>query len=327
MAAGVLKQLQSNGPRREVFLDFVPAAARQGLAGELSLPVVSSEFIAEFSAALSGPILEVTWPGGPLMAAIFRAAKHRDAALAINIPPQLRAANPNAGRAVAELIFEIAADVDFDRPFVLVSSGWPLVDFAGSSPEEALKPIFDAVDAGYTSIALRAADVDNGAQSVLRVLEPVKSFGVGVELEFEAGVDPAFLLAQLEDAGVQVAAIRGAGEFDDLCGGILAVDPAYDAIPTECPFRLGIEGFVIEGAVHALRGEFPAERLAAAAKDYGPRRALCAFAGALEDLPEPVLDRMESQVYARLLDVATRVGAEGTASDLLDAVLADEERG
>lgn len=316
--------LETRGSGLELLLEFMPVSVRVGPASNLGVPLLSSDLVAELSDELGGPVLEASWPGTAALAGVLRGARHADSILVVTIPSSLRAAAPDALARVGGLIVDIAADTGHDRPLVLASTGWPLGSPADGPADEALREIFQAVEAGFTSFGFVAAPLEDAARRVWRILEAMEALGVGIELEFEPHEDSEPFLNAVARAGLSVAAVRGAGEVRERCGGLPVVDPVVDAVPTDGICRLAIDGFVVQSVVRALREEGP-QRLAEDARTVGPGRALTHHANEIDGCDDVTLDRVEAFAYSAVIEAAERLGASGTATELQDGLIASHE--
>lgn len=307
------------GYGRELFLEFVPATVRHR-SEPLGVAALSSAVIAELGDALGGPCLEVTWAGRTVMQGVLRAARHADVILAVSLP----ASRPGeaADRNRVEEVLRTASEAAFDRPLVLVARAARLLDLDDGGIERVAEWAFHEVEQGFTSVAFRPQDIATSrALRLATAAESLINAGIGVEIELDRSPDGGLLLAELDEGGVPLAAVRGSRPGDDVGAALVVVDPLRDAIPDDQPCRVVLDGFVLKAVAKALPAPETDTVLSEAADDVGA--ALVKAASFLEELDAPLRHRLEALTYASTLGAMRALGAEGTATELLDALAAE----
>lgn len=304
------------GAGASLFLEFVPAPTRRSLGDDLEVPLVSSALIAEHAPSLTGPCLEVTWPGTAALGGVLRAVRHKDGVMAVRLPEVL-SEDPRARGHAVQAVVAVAEDAAFDRPLVIVGG---VAGTAGEGAAERFSDeLFAAVDVGITSVVLRPAALDDELLDALcELTEPLRELGIGIEADFGPDEGAAFLLAQLDELGLPLAAVRGAGEDDELGGGLLVVDPAAGDIP-DLPVRVSLDPFVVKGLARALDDE-AGRALLASARERGASSTLAESLPRLAQLDERGRARAEALVYAEVEAAAVALQAARVASDLYDAL-------
>jgi hypothetical protein len=146
--------------------------------------------------------------------------------------------------------------------------------------------------------------------------------GVGVELAFVGAEEPDLLLAQLDDLGFSAAAVRGVDPLDELLGGLFIADPLVDNLEEDVPMRVSLDGFLVRGIARGLGGR-RAEVLLKAARRAGPVRALTVALELLSTLGPAERTRVEGLTHAEISAAIDALGADETATDLLESLAAE----
>jgi hypothetical protein len=306
-----------------MFRVFVPPAARRVLGDDAPVSLLSTGLIAEHASQLQGPAVEVTWCGTSALLGVMRAVQHHGALLSVVLPDVFDLDDPGARESLVRAVADVAGEVMAGAPLSVVRR--LRGRFAGA-PEAARAlstTIAGEADAGFTAFSLRPAElgIDDGAE-LLDVVQPAIEMGAGVELEFDKHDGAAFTLAQLDEVGMRAAAIRGAGPDDELCGGLLVVDPLTQELPDEVPLRVNLDAFVVKGIAEAIA---PAEGglLLRATRRGNASRALVTGLDLLAELDDDERLRVEGLTHARVADALVALGAEDVAGDLLRALTAE----
>lgn len=315
----MLDRLLGPGVGRDLFFEFVPGTVRP-LSDPLGVPIISGAVLAEFSRAIGGPVLEATWAGSHVMRAVLRAAKHADAILAVSLPPSREGEAGDRERPVR--VAELAAEVAFDRPLVLVARAARMNAVDDGDIERLGEYVLAEAQHGFTAIGFRPQDIQiDRAERLARAALGLVEMGIGIELELDGSSDAGLLLAELEQEGLPLAAVRGCSTDEDLAGGFVVVNPMSEPIPEEAPCRVVIDGFVLKALVRALSDGEAAPLLERAATDL---EGALRWAGTFIDELDPALqDRIEAMTYVNVLAACRMLGAERTAAELLDAMAAE----
>jgi hypothetical protein len=311
-----LERLLGRSVGRDLFFEFVPGTVRP-LSDPLGVPIISGAVLAEFSRSIGGPVLEATWAGAPVMRGVLRAARHADAILAVSLPPSRE--GETADRARPARVAELAADVAFDRPLVLVARAPHLSAVDDGGIERMAEHVMAEVQHGFTAIGFRPQDIDlDRAERMTRAADGLVEMGIGIELELDGSSDAGLILAELEQEGLPLAAVRGCRASEDLAGGFVVVNPLTDTIPEDAPCRVVIDGFVLKALIRALSEAEAAPVLERAADDL--EGALGWAATFIDELDAPLQERIEALTYVNVLAACRMLGAEGTATELLEAM-------
>ncbi len=301
-------------------LAFVPGNVRRALV-EPTVPLLSSSLAALCAPSLSGPLVEVTWPGTCALLGTLRAARRAGASLALVVPDAFSVDDPGARARIMHAIIALAEEARFDRPLFVVrrvrgqSAGTP------EGVERLQSAIAAEVEAGFPSIALRPAELGLvDLQDLAALLGPFADAGVGFELELFAADAPALTLATLDEAGMSFAAVRGAGPDDELGGALLVVDPLQGPVPEDVPCRVSLDAFVVKGIARGL-SPGPRDFLLRAVRRQGASAALMNGLDTLAELDDGERVRVEALVYAEVKDALSALGAEGVGDELADALL------
>lgn len=311
-----MQRVPQLGYGRELFLEFVPPSARDRI-GDLGVPVLSGAVVAEVAGDMQGPMLEVTFPGAAALAGLLRAVRFCDAVLAVRAPPP--GADGMSQDAVAAEVIRCAAQADFDRPLVLVAGAPDLNSLDDSGIDRAAEAQYDLIHAGFTSIAFAPGAIAvDPVERVTQAAAPLVELGLGVELDFGPNAPTAALLAEFEETGLPIAAVRGSRPGDPLCGGLPVFNPLRDALNLDEPSRVLLDPFLLKAVVRALPGEEAEHMLEDAADDIGD--ALFRHGAFLDSLDARTSIRLEAMTYGTIVTACERLGAAGVASDLLDGL-------
>lgn len=294
---------------------FVPGNVRRAL-GETSVPLLSSELAAICAPRLSGPVVELSWPGTSALIGALRAARRANAALALVMPDIFAVEDPGARLRIARAVLALAEEARFDRPLFLVRQ---LRGQSARTPEEVerLKGALAAeVEAGFPSIALRPGELGLDDLAELGpLIAPFALEGVGFELELEGRHEAALALASLDEAGVRFAAVRGASADDELGGALLVVDPFQGRMPSGVPCRVSLDAFVVKGIARALPST-ARDTLLRALRSKGATKALTSDLDLLAELDDGERARVEAMVYAEVKDALQALGADDVGDEL-----------
>ncbi len=307
------------GVGRDLFFEFVPGSVRP-LSDPLGVPIISGAVLAEFSRSIGGPVLEASWAGSHVMRGVMRAARHADAILAISLPPTRE--GEAADREGPARVAALASEVAFDRPLVLVARAPRLKSIDDGGIERMADHVLAEMQHGFTAIGFRPQDIDvDRAARMATAAAGLVEMGIGIELELDGSSDAGLLLAELEQEGLPLAAVRGCNADEDLAGGFVVVNPMRGAIPEETPCRVIVDGFVLKALVRALSDAEAAPLLERASDDLGG--ALAWAATFIDELDPALQDRIEALTYVNILAGCRMLGAEGTATELLNAMAAE----
>lgn len=313
----------ASGYGRELFSTFTPSSARgrieaRAARGGRATPLLSGALVARHREALGGPVVEVGWPklaadaaasiapmptmAGAFLTGVFRAVRHADAVVAVSVPFDARGRSPGAPRQIVDDVLAAADAALLDRPLILVARAAPLPP--GASVDRLSEGLYRDLEAGFTAMAfapavLGAALEGGGSgdlEALVRLTAPLVEQDLGLELELEASaaagaptLDTGLLLARVEDAGLALSAVRGAGADDELGGALLVVDrSAAPALPAGVAARVVLD-----------------ERL-------WPALTRAVSTGDAE--------RVEATAWLETAELLGETGAAGTASRLLDAL-------
>lgn len=298
---------------------FVPANVRRAL-GRPTVPLLSTALAASCAHRLSGPVVELTWPGSSALLGAFRAARRANAALTLVIPDAFAVDDPSARLRIVRAVVSLAEEARFDRPLFLVRR---LAGQSARTPDDVERftaAIAAEVEAGFPSIALRPEGPDAlDLEALVRVLGPFSLEGVGFELELDGGHAPG--PASLDRASVRFAAVRGVPVEEAPPGALLVVDPLEGPIPSEAPCRVSLDAFVVKGLTRALPPESRQELLRAL-QDDGAAGALTSALDLLAELDDVERARVEALVYAEVKDAIHALGADDVGDDLEVALFA-----
>jgi hypothetical protein len=302
---------------RELFRQYTPAVVRP-VADAFEVDLLSTSTFAQHQREIGAPLVEVSFCGGVLLDGVLRAARHADAPVTV----ALSALEPGGVRLHKEVrtVLECAADTGFDRPLALVARASSLSSFDDGEIDRVSERMLSVLDVGLTAFSFRPGDVAlDRAIRLTRAVRPLLEWGVGVELEIDGTPADLLMLAELDEIGLPIAAVRGATGDDELCGGVLVVDPLRDALPEDMSAaRVVLDGFLLRAARDVL-GETEGHRLfARAADDTGA--ALSDASTLFDELPHRDRDRLEALVYGNVAQALVRLGAEHTSDRLLDAL-------
>lgn len=297
---------------------FLPASAQRALGSTVGVPLISSALVAEHAAALTGPCLEVSWPGSAALSGALRAVRHAGALLGLRLPLALGATHRRARLDGVLGALAVVEQAGFDQPLVLIGEATPKGG-DGSAEERLLEALLDVADVGLTSVSLRVGALAPDAREALPVVaRALCELGVGLELDLEEGPGTGHLLARLEAAGAPLAAVRGAAFGDPRCGGVFVVDPARGVTP-EGPLRISLDPFVLEGLARAV-GPAGARGLHASARARGAGQTIALVLGRLAGFDAARRVRVEAFVYAEVAHACRALAACGVAGELRDAL-------
>ena len=289
---------------RERFLDFIPSSVRERLGDDLEVPVISSALLAEHQHGLSGPVIELVWPGTAALLGVLRAAKAADAIVCVRTPP-------GADNKLVDAVVSVAEVARFDRPLVVVATLEGEVD--------AETRAFREIDAGFSAVSLNVASLglEDDVDRAVALVRPLSERGIGVELDLRGTRFPGLFLAHLDEAEVALAAVRGASVDDEIGDAFVVVDPVEDEVPSDAALRISTSGFL----VRALSRVMPIkERIALRADvvSFGADEALSMRLAAFGLFTDDERGRLEALCRAELAEAIPHLSADRVASDLLD---------
>lgn len=308
-------------PNTRHFFDFVPGSIRAQFGDELAVPLVSTSIFAEHKRLLSGPTLEVTWPGAAALAGVMRAVQRHDAILAV-VAPAAISMNHDAAIQWVDAILAVAESVHFKQPLSIVgrverehATGIRDANWSQSFSEK----LYAEIEAGFTAIAFQPRNFGlEGASEIATLTAPLQELGIGIEVEFNEGDPAAIYLAQLEDAGLPISAVRGATTFDDTLG-LHVVDPLQEELPEDAAMRVSVDGFVLKAFERILSNR---ERLALHADivAFGAHEAVSARLPFFAELSDDERERFEAFADMHIDAAIPSLCADGVASAFLDAL-------
>ena len=181
-------------------------------------PFVSGQLLCRHAAAIGVPIVEVSARRAAVLAAFLRACRQADTIAVIAVDAAPRRSSPQAPARIMSGIVGAARAGLHDRPLVVVARAddAPLWYAPGVAAVDAvLERLARDIDAGYGAIGLGVELAGDGA--ALAALAPsLLDLDLGIELEVAAGEDAALLLAEIDDRGLAISAVRGANLHDEV---------------------------------------------------------------------------------------------------------------
>jgi hypothetical protein len=199
---------------------FVPASARHAIGSVPGAPpCLSGQLLARHAVAIDAPVLEMTARRATHLVGFLRACKQANALAVVAVPATVREQSPRAGGLAVQGILTAAAAALHQGPIVLVARA--LQPRRGLDDDATLTLLGDAlardVAAGFGMIGLAAAAITD-ASLLDRAMGLARELDIGIELDIAGDDDTntAFLLASVDDAGLPVAAVRGAGPLDEV---------------------------------------------------------------------------------------------------------------
>ncbi|HEY1098441.1 MAG TPA: hypothetical protein VGF99_05920 [Myxococcota bacterium] len=189
---------------------------------------ISGQLLCRHAAEVGVPVVEITVRRAAVLAAFLRACRQADAVGVVVVPAGIRNKHPGAAAAVLKGVVASARAGRHDRPLVVVARAdtRPLWFAPGSDAVDAgLERVARDLDAGFGAIGI-GLDLVGDGDSLARLCGVLAAGDVGIELEVGAGEDAALLLAEIDDRGLPVSAIRGANVADDVGRATRVVDLA-----------------------------------------------------------------------------------------------------
>lgn len=209
----------------------------------------------------------------------LRACRQAHAVAVVAVPAEVRRRAPDAGQRAIRGVVAAAAAAHHDLPIVIVARA----DRGRDADRDDLAGLGRDIVAGYGALGVDAAACADTAV-LLRLMHVAEELDLGIELEIAAGEDVALLLAEIDDRGLPVSAIRGATPMDETghasrvveiadVGGLRGLDPGglrvnIDAITAaisgtddEVEARTWLQ---VSRTLRALHAEGSADRLAGA---------------------------------------------------------------
>ena len=273
-------------------------------------------------------------PAPAAMAGFARAARDADAPLLLVRPSgAAEEKGPEEARddaAFAEAAFKAAAEIGFRGPMALLKDP-PRAGSAVPDRERVQREI----EAGFTGVSLAATDSQADSRDAALAATAVCQMELGLEVVALGGAAAATELAlQLRSRGAAPSAVRITGLEDDarqlgLAG--TALSSATEALASRLS-AIGIQELVAAGPfLHALRKSAPAEVWAtlegwASEKGATLEQSAARHQRLLRDLPAAVCDKLEALCCFAAQDLFAKVGAAGSGTRLVDALLLLHEK-
>ena len=238
-----------SGVTRQVFGRFVPGSARAVVDDDDGPALLSGQMLARHATRIDGPVLELTATRASALVGFLRACRHEEALAVVGVPGVVRGRSPRAPGLARDGVLHAAEQAGYDGPLVLVARAIVDVDGAGVGADTRLRErIARDVEAGYTAIGISAGalgDVDEWA----RVAPMLGELDLGIELEIGSGDDAALLLAQVDDLGLPISAVRGAGLLDEVGDAVRVVEVAALRGELTLPLRVCIDALIRDEGV------------------------------------------------------------------------------
>ena len=269
-------------------------------------------------------------PSPAAMAGFARAARDADAPLLLVRPSgAAEEKGPAEGRddaSFAEAAFKAAAEIGFRGPMALLKDP----PRAGSSVPDRER-VQREIEAGFTGVALAATDSQPDTRDAALAAAAACQLELGLEVVALGGAEAAAELAlQLRSRGATPSAVRITGLEEDaarlgLSG--TALSSATEALASRLS-AIGIQELVAAGPfLHALRKSAPAEvwaTLEAWASENGAtlEQSAARHQRLLRDLPAAACEKLEALCCFAAQDLFERVGAAGSGTRLIGALLA-----
>jgi hypothetical protein len=229
--------------------------------------------------------------------------------------------------AFTDAAFAAAGDLPFLGPLALLKEP----PRAGSAPPDAER-VQREIEAGFTGVALAAADTQQDARNAALAASPVVQMELGLEVVPLGGARAAAELArQLRSRGASPSAVRITGLEDETVAlsaelGDTALSTATESV-ADSP-RRELRQLVAAGPfLRALRKAASAatwEELQAWADEKGAtlEQAAARHQRLLRDLPPDVQERLEALCCFEALELFRKTGAQGTSARLIAAAAA-----
>jgi len=258
---------------------FVPAGARAVVADLDGAPLVSGQLLARHADAIAAPVIEVTAARAALLVGVLRACRQARALAVVAVPAEVRGRGPDAGQRALRGVVAAAAAAHHDLPIVVVARA----DRGGIAAGDEFGGLGRDIVAGFGALGVdSAACADAGV--LLRLMHVADELDLGIELEVAPTDDVALLLAEIDDRGLPVSAVRGASPFDETGRASRVVDISDVALvrgPDRGGLRVNIDAITaaingtddevearawmqVSRTLRALRAEDTADRLARA---------------------------------------------------------------
>lgn len=241
---------------------FCPPNARAIVGVEGAPPLISGQLLSRHAQAIDAPVVEVSARRGAALVGFLRACRQLDALAVVTVDDVVRRRSPSAANNALLGVLAAGAQARADRPIVVVARAPVSMTSAPSADDvHAEYAQSDAlardVGAGYSSVSLDV-DVAKDGELLGRLTRLALELDLGVELEVPApvgngvGADVALILAMVDDRGLPVSAVRGAGLHDEVGHAARVVDiAAASAITALDPGGLRVN---IDSVVGALDG-------------------------------------------------------------------------
>jgi hypothetical protein len=303
--------------------------------GERKLLVLSARDLLAAAARADLMLVAFTAPAPAAMAGFARAARDAEAPLVLVRPAgATEEKGPEEARddaAFTEAAFRAADEAGFLGPVVLLKEP----PWGGSAVPDAER-IQREIEAGFTGVALAAADTQQNVRDAALTASAVCQMELGLEVVPLGGARAAAELArQLRSRGAPPSAVRITGmeeEAERLSAelGGMALSTAMEAMALRGPPRR-IRQLVASGPfLRALQRAAPRETwdsLQAWADSKGAtlEQAAARHQRVLRDLPDPVRERLEALCCFEGRELLRKAGAEGASARLLGAMVAEHQ--
>ena len=274
-------------------------------------------------------------PAPSAIAGFARAARDSGAPLVLARPSGVaEEKGPEEARddaAFADAAFQIAADLEFHGPMVLLKEP----PRAGSAIPDSER-IQREVDAGFTGVALTAADTQRDARDAALAASAVCQLELGLEIVALGGARAAAELArQLRSRGAPPSAVRITGLEDqaaELAAGLgeTALSTATESAALEG--RRGLRLLIASGPfLRALQRTASPEIWTALQgwadeKGASVEQAAARHQRMLRDLPVPVQERLEALCCFEAQELFRKASARDSSRRLIAALAALHER-
>jgi hypothetical protein len=300
------------------------------------LLVLSARDLLEAAGREKTALVALVAPSAAAMAGFARAARDADAPLLLVRPSGVaEEKGPEESRDDAWFVqsaFKAAEEVHFTGPMALLKEP-PRAGSAVPDQERVRREI----DAGFTGVAIAAADSQASARDAALAAAAVCHLELGLEVVPLGGAQAAAELArQLRSRGSAPSAVRITGLEEEAAalGAELAgtaLSTATEALASRLP-ELHVQQLVAAGPfLRALRKAAPADVWSKIQEWADQKGATLEQAAArhqrlLRDLPEEAREKLEALCCFAALDLFEAVGARGTGTRLVDALAALHEK-
>jgi hypothetical protein len=303
-----------------------PSCAVSRLGGK-ALLVLSVRDLLEAAGRENTALVALVAPAPAAMAGFARAARDADAPLLLVRPSgSAEEKGPEEARDDAAFVlaaFKAAADVHFTGPMAVLKEP-PRAGSAVPDQERVQREI----DAGFTGVALAAADSQESVRDAALAAAAVCQLELGLEIVPLGGAEAAAELAlQLRSRGAPPSAVRLTG-MEDRAGELgIAVSSETESLAPRL-VESGVRQLVASGPfLRALRRAAAGamwDRLLAWAEEKGATldQAAARHQRQLRDLPQDAQERLEALCCFEALDLFGKSGAARSGARLVAGVAA-----